>query len=352
MRSKLFHPEIFLLFIYITFFVVVVSFFGHMLAPILASLVIAYLLDSLILLMERKGKIPRKYSLYVVYLFFLALMVFSIVLLLPLLWQQFSQAIDEIPQIADKLHVYANQLSTQYPNVFEDGEVQKFFSSSNFGMDKIASWGKVAFSISISSLPNLITWMVYLFLVPLLVFFFLKDKLRLTKWFASYMPKERRLIVKVGYETQSQLGNYVRGKVIELFVVGFITYISFLIFDLNYAALLAFLVGLSVVIPYVGIIVVTIPVMIVGVLQWGFDAQFAYMMTTYAIIQLLDGNLLVPLLFSEAVDLHPIAVIAAVLVFGGIWGFWGLFFAIPLATLVKAIMRAWHGYSIAEKNLG
>ena len=65
------------------------------------------------------------------------------------------------------------------------------------------------------------------------------------------------------------------------------------------------------------------------------------MIIAYAIIQALDGNLLVPLLFSEVVNLHPVAIILAILVFGGLWGFWGIFFAIPLATLVKAVLNAW-----------
>ena len=69
--------------------------------------------------------------------------------------------------------------------------------------------------------------------------------------------------------------------------------------------------------------------------------DFAWLMVTYLVIQALDGNLLVPLLFSEAVNLHPVAIIIAVLVFGGLWGFWGVFFAIPLATLVKAVLNAW-----------
>ena len=64
-------------------------------------------------------------------------------------------------------------------------------------------------------------------------------------------------------------------------------------------------------------------------------------MAVYAVIQALDGNVLVPLLFSEVVNLHPVAIIVAVLIFGGLWGFWGVFFAIPLATLFKAILRAW-----------
>jgi len=86
---------------------------------------------------------------------------------------------------------------------------------------------------------------------------------------------------------------------------------------------------------------VTIPVAMIAFFQWGWGPEFAYLMLAYGIIQALDGNVVVPLLFSEAVNLHPVAIIVAVLVFGGFWGFWGVFFAIPLATLVKAVLNAW-----------
>lgn len=79
--------------------------------------------------------------------------------------------------------------------------------------------------------------------------------------------------------------------------------------------------GLSVLIPYIGAAVVTIPVAAIGLFQWGWSNEFFYLIITYGIIQLLDGNVLVPLLFSEAVNLHPVAIILAVLFFGGIWGF-------------------------------
>jgi putative permease len=98
-------------------------------------------------------------------------------------------------------------------------------------------------------------------------------------------------------------------------------------------------------IPYVGFIVTTIPVVLVGYFQWGGDGgvtgQFAMMLYTYLMVQFIDGNILVPILFSEVVNLHPIAIIIAILFFGSIWGFWGVFFAIPLATLVNAIINAW-----------
>ncbi|MFT5711748.1 MAG: putative permease [Glaciecola sp.] len=111
--------------------------------------------------------------------------------------------------------------------------------------------------------------------------------------------------------------------------------------DLRYSLLLGVLVGFSVLIPYIGAAVVTIPVAIVALFQFGVTPEFWYLMLVYTIIQALDGNLIVPVLFSEAVSLHPLYIIIAVLVFGGMWGFWGVFFAIPLATLVKAVMTAW-----------
>jgi putative permease len=75
-----------------------------------------------------------------------------------------------------------------------------------------------------------------------------------------------------------------------------------------------------------------------------------YVAITYSILQAIDGVLLVPLLFSEAVNLHPVAIIVAILLFGGLWGFWGVFFAIPLATAVKAILNAWPTLSDTPVN--
>ena len=189
-------------------------------------------------------------------------------------------------------------------------------------------FGQWALSFSLSSLP-------------ILVFFFLKDREQIGQWFRSYLPRERSLVTQVAQEMNQQIANYIRGKFIEIIICGVVTYIAFAYLGLNYAALLALLVGLSVVVPYIGAVVVTVPVALIGLFQWGWSDQFLYLVVVYGIIQALDGNVLVPLLFSEAVNLHPVAIICAVLLFGGLWGFWGVFLAIPLATLFKAVINAW-----------
>ncbi|HDL08711.1 MAG TPA: AI-2E family transporter, partial [Desulfobacteraceae bacterium] len=132
-----------------------------------------------------------------------------------------------------------------------------------------------------------------------------------------------------------------RGKFWEILFVGVVSYAAFHMLGLQFAMLNGFLAGLSVLVPYVGVTVVFFPIALMGYFQFGWSSEFLYVVLAYLIIQILDGNLLAPLLLSEVVNLHPIAIIVAVLVFGGLWGFLGVFFAIPLATLVQAILRSW-----------
>ena len=174
-----------------------------------------------------------------------------------------------------------------------------------------------------------------------MVFFFLKDKWVILNWLGGFLPRDRQLAAEVWAEMDVQLGNYVRGKIWEILIIGGVSYITFALFDLKYAFLLAVLVGLSVIVPYIGATLVTIPVAAVAFFQWGMSGEFVSLLVAYLIIQALDGNLLVPFLFGNVVNVHPVAIIISILIFGGFWGFWGVFFAIPLATLVNALLRAW-----------
>jgi len=175
-----------------------------------------------------------------------------------------------------------------------------------------------------------------------MVFFFLKDKELLVSWFIQFMPNERNLTVHVWEEIDEQIGNYVHGKFAEVFILWFVSFATYAALDLNYAMLLAVLMGLQVIIPYIGATLVTFPVLGVAYFQWGLSGDdFMYVLIAYSIIQALDGVILVPLLFSEAVNLHAVAIIIAILFFGGLWGFWGVFLAIPLATVVKAVLNSW-----------
>ena len=230
------------------------------------------------------------------------------------------------------------ELPAKYPALITEDQIRELAVVLR---SEIGGTAQYILSKTLASVPGLLAIVVYLFLVPLLVFFFLKDKELISDWISGFLPKQRRLAMKVWTQVNSQIAKYVRGKVWEIIVVWSVTYAAFSLFGLQYAMLLSVLVGLSVIIPYIGAVVVTIPVMLIAFFQWGWGPQTGWLIVTYGVIQALDGNVLVPLLFSEVVNLHPIAIIIAVLVFGGLWGFWGVFFAIPLATVVQVLLKVW-----------
>lgn len=314
----------------------VVLTMGGMLAPVLAAIVLAYLLEGLVRILERKGA-PRTTSVIVVFLVFMAFLLFLLFGVIPLLWSQAVDLARELPNYISMGQKMLLRLPEHYPYVSAD-QVNELIAVAR---QHITDIGQKILSLSLSSIPGLITIVVYLILVPVLMFFFLKDKRRILGWVTGFLPRERSLATHVWGEVDVQIGNYVRGKFWEILIVGVATWITFALMGLKYGILLAVLVGLSVLIPYIGAAVVTFPVAVVAFFQFGWGSDFAYIMVAYGIIQALDGNVLVPLLFSEVVNLHPVAIIVAVLVFGGLWGFWGVFFAIPLATLVNALLRAW-----------
>ncbi|WP_339548040.1 AI-2E family transporter [Pseudomonas sp. RA_35y_Pfl2_P32] len=312
---------------------------GGMLAPVLAGMVLAYLMQGLVSTLERlRLRLPGGVAVGLVFALFMGVLLVFIVVVVPLLWHQLITLFNELPGMLAKWQSLLLLLPERYPHLVSDEQVLRAIEVARSEIGKFGQW---ALTFSLSSLPLLINIMIYLVLVPILVFFFLKDRAMIGRWVRGYLPRERALITRVGQEMNRQIANYIRGKVMEMAICGGVTYIGFVAMGLNYSALLALLVGVSVVVPYVGAVVVTVPVMLIALFQWGWSDQFIYLMAVYGIIQTLDGNVLVPLLFSEAVNLHPVAIICAVLLFGGLWGFWGVFFAIPLATLFKAVLDAW-----------
>ena len=307
------------------------------LAPVLTGLVLAFLLQGLVGRLERLGS-PRLLAITFAMIVLIGMVSTAVLLVVPLLWQQAEDLLALAPTLIGMLREVLSSLSETFPEFITEEQIRGVVneSSKEFG-NLSASLLESAFS-QVFSLFGLL---IYLVLVPISVFFLLKDKELLMTHMTSLLPKDRPLLDAVGSEMNAQLGNYVRGKVIEIVVVGTVTFAAFLFFGLNYAALLGVLVGISVLIPFLGAAIVTLPVFMIAVLQFGWSLDLAWVMLAYVVIQFLDGNVLVPLLFSEAVDLHPITIIVAILAFGGLWGLWGVFFAIPLATFIKAIYVAW-----------
>ena len=316
---------------------VIIVTMGAIIAPLLTGIVFAFVLQGVIKFLTRRH-VAGWLAVTLAYLLFLGVMVASLVFVIPSVLRQLRTLFDEAPDMLAQMREILNELPEKYPGYVSEDLIRGWTEMLQGEAGNIGQW---ILSASISQLPLLVTIVVYLILVPILVFFFLKDKNELLSWVVSFLPSERPLLNRIGLEMNVQMANYVGGKFLEVIIAGGATYLVFVVFGLDYAALLGLLVGLSVIVPYVGIAVVTVPVVFIAYLQFGLGATFVWILFWYTLVQGLDGFVLVPVLFSEAVNLHPVAIIAAILVFGSLWGLWGVFFAIPLATLIKAIIHAW-----------
>ena len=331
----------------VVFFLIIIStlilfsFFIEVLTPFIISIIVAYLLVGLQKKIETYGVTPR-ISTIIAFSIFIIVGAAMFTWLIPLLYVQLQSFVLDIPRIFNEFLNFVSTIPAAFPDLVNSDQISVFFQAVS---SELSSITQNIVKSSISGIQSTITVLLYIILFPILVYFFLFDRKNIIEGCLRIIPGDRAMLSQVWSEMDVQLSNYVRGKVLEIFIVGVAAAILFASFGLNYGALLAVLVGLSVLIPYVGAFSITIPIVIIGLLQFGLGTQFYLLIGLYLLLQFLDGNLLVPIIFSEAVKLHPIVIILAVFMFGSIFGFWGVFFSIPLATFIKAVWNAWPGLS-------
>ena len=306
-------------------------------APILVAIILAYMLEGVVGRINESTQIRRESIVLIVYASFIALSIVTLFLLVPIMLEQLTLLIKTLPSMFEKGKLLILDYTSSNNFVSED-QLTNIFSTMN---TEISMAGRSIISYSLASAGSIFAIMVYMLIVPILIFFFLYDKKQIHAWFKKFFPEKLDLSKKAYAELDLKIGNYIRCKFIEIIIVWFASTLFFALFGLNYSLLLGFLCGLSVIIPYVGAIAVTIPIFFIAYFQWGVTSDFWYIVIIHILIQVLDGNVVVPVLFSDAVNLHPLAILISILFFGTIWGIWGVFFAIPLAVLLNTLLNIW-----------
>lgn len=336
-RRRFSDPNVASLMIVMISFFIVIYFFYEILLPILIAVILSYLLETPIKFLIKK-KIPRIIAVIFILLIFVSIVLLGAIILLPIIWQQGVSLVGNIPIMLTFVNKSLMALPEHYPELIDAGLFDSIIQNIK---DKILEAGNSLLQYSIVSIVGLFNIIINSVIIPIMMFFLLKDKERILNYCSELLPKNRCILNRVAVEMDQQIGNYIVGSIIHIIILFSFMYVPFYFLGLDYALLLAFIMSISVIVPYIGVIISTIPFVIVALFQWGWSTEFAFAMVVYTVIQVIDGNVVVPLLFSEKLNLHPLVIILAVLIFGGLWGFWGIFFAIPLATLVKAIINAW-----------
>jgi putative permease len=208
LRRQFANPQLVVLILILAAVVLTLYLAGDSLAPVLAATVIAYLLQGLVNRLERFG-MPHLVAVHMVYVTFIAMVSLAVFGLMPLLVGQLSQLVQQIPSMMARARDLLLRLPSQYPTFFTEQQISDFIAAIR---NDILGVGQTLLSYSVSSLVTLVTVVIYFILVPLMVYFMIKDKQRILDWFAGFLPEDRHLSSTVWHEVDEQIANYVRGK--------------------------------------------------------------------------------------------------------------------------------------------
>ncbi len=335
---------------------VVVYYFMWLVGPLVVALCIAYCLDWLVRLLINKFKLKRMPASTITMVLFVGLSIGIMVFIVPKIVQQANQFYTNLQQISlsaqgdrkddfdtiisTRTYEFIESLPDPIPSMFSQEEIDQYVLQARASI--LANTTSFIRNQVMPSVVNAMTWLMYMIIVPIFTFLMLANKETLQKRFKDYiLPTNQDIIGQFWKRINEQLEHYIRGKILHVFIITIVNTMAFLLLGVNYAFLLGFGVGLSVIIPYVGAAIITIPVVLIPVFQFGFTSYLVWILVVYLIIQLLDGNVLTPFLFSKVMDLDAFSILSAVLIFGGLWGFWGVFFSIPLATFIGSMVKYW-----------
>ncbi len=347
-KSLLSDPNSATFFILIFIFVAIIYFFSDILMPLLVALGVAYILEVPVHFLEKRKILSRSFSSFVFMLLFFCFLAFFALSIVPSIISQGSDLVNKIPSIIAQISTYIQDKMAQYPNIVEHLNLTNI---SNQITDSITAFSTDFIKKDLLGyLMNFTSFIMYLILIPLLAYLMLKDKDPLLGSVKTLFPPNLKLAADMWKKMNGQMMNYISGKFIHIIAISILNFLIFYFCGLNYSVLLALSVGLSVLVPVVGAVIVSVPVLMVAFSQFGIDGNFWTLIVSYIIGLVVDANLLTPFLFSEKMKLHPFTILASVLVFGNLWGFWGVFFAIPLATFIKTIYMNWPRGKYVDEN--
>ena len=339
---------------------ILVYFFMWLVGPLVVALCLAYVLDWAVCALITRCHLKRPTAAAVVMVLFIGVAALILILLVPQVIRQGAQfynamlalsqdaAISDLTlrgsdvdtYIATWLYSLIQMLPDPLPSMLSRDDLH--VAAASLRTQIINYTANLMRTQLMPSVVNVFTYLMYLIIVPIFTFLMLRNKRQLQERFLTYILPNNQVLIKEFWPAISgQIAGYIRGKLLHIIIITCVNTLAFRVFSLNYAVLLGLGVGLSVVIPYVGAVIIAIPVILVAVLQFGFTSTLLWLLLVYLIIQLLDSNVLTPMLFSKAMNLDAFSILAAILIFGGLWGFWGVFFAIPLATFIKTLIVRW-----------
>ena len=324
---------------------------GFLLAPFVLALILAYMLDPVVDRLESR-RIGRSWAIIILILPVLTLMALALVFGLPSLASQLGGIIQDTPEflarLANWLEAGLERLSVvDIPLLDEevllerlrsvDAEAVMGFLEAKRATIASGIWsGVLGFGRGLGSFFTVVGYTV---LTPVLTFYLLRDYDRFKDRVAELIPmKPRADVLSLASEYDNLLSRYLRGQITVALAMGLITAVGLLLFRFPNALLLAALVAVFSVVPYLGLILSLIPALFIALVSGNVGFSLLTIAIVYGGSQVLEGAVISPRIVGESVGLHPVWVVLALSVSGFFLGFVGLLIAVPLAVGVKLLV--------------
>lgn len=304
----------------------------HTFSCFLLAFVIAYLLDPFVVFMERR-KLARNFGIAILYALVGLFSVFFFIYLGPLLSLRWESMIRDLPHYLEKGKEIMQKSQTGIGPVKATAEWRWLLDNLVGGMDELFS--RVGSGVY-AAVTKVVFNLFNLVLAPILVFFMLFYKQEIKTGIKKWIPAGRsEAILEMGREVNASIGGYIKGQLFVSLIVAVLATIALFFLEVDYPFFSGVFAGLASILPFIGVIIATIPALFFAYVKFQSGLIIVKVITAFAVIYFLEGYLIKPLVFKEAMNLNPLVTIIAVMALGELIGFWGILLAIPIAAAVK-----------------
>ncbi|RKD34780.1 AI-2E family transporter [Thermohalobacter berrensis] len=307
----------------------------QLLYPFIFAIIFAYLLNPLVNRLENKG-ISRVFGILIVYVLLIGIVLVISFSIFPKIANEFKKLVEVLPTYFNQLYDFFNNMYIRYSENIENlpPEFQAVKNIVRENLNTIQNTVLNSIRNLTNTIINMFSRILSFIIIPILTFYFLKDKDVFKKKLFLILPKPYRTdVVKVTREIDSVLGKFIRGQLIVAAFVGISTTIGLLILKVDFALIIGLIAGIANVIPYFGPIIGAIPAIIFAFLDK--PSKVLWVIILFTVIQQIESGIISPKVVGKSVGLHPVIVILSLLIGGSFFGVLGMLLAVPVAVIIK-----------------
>jgi predicted PurR-regulated permease PerM len=311
------------------------------------ALFLSFAMRPFVSLLER-ARVPRVIAI----LLLLFVLIGAIVLLVINVTAQINQFYTDLPLYQNRIRDAFSQL-TDFVNRLRErmGTILPDESRGSVREVKITESPLATTRAFVAQVGETLHFLLYAAAVPFLTFFMLKDREKFGRVIEGMLARNPRFAGDVTGAISKTMTDYALGLSFVMAIMAGMTTVALMLLKISYYYILGPLAGIAIMLPYVGVIVSTIPAITVAFFQ--YDGQKALIvLIVYALLQFTEGNILTPLIVGGRVRLFPLTVMVAFIFWGLIWGIAGAILAVPLTSAIKVICENVQGLEGVARLLG